>query len=254
MTYIAKDDYFDPDKIDAAVIGIASELNAHDSGSHKHQKAQLLYAPSGCMSIRTDSTQSLLPPTMAAWIPPNVLHSVTIRNTVAYRSIYFDPSKFKNLPDELIIMNISPLLREVIERISYWPWDMLWNNQKNITAVFFEEFQNASRENLTLVEPSDPRFQPYIDQWNIGKSKPPLMKKFALEIGITEKTIGRIFMKETGMSYQNWRQQWRLHQSIELLTNGRNVNETAHELDFSSPSAFIEFFKKYLRKTPNQYL
>lgn len=43
MTYIAKDYNFDPDSIDAAVIGIASELNAHDSGSHKHHKAQLLY-------------------------------------------------------------------------------------------------------------------------------------------------------------------------------------------------------------------
>jgi AraC-like DNA-binding protein len=56
------------------------------------------------------------------------------------------------------------------------------------------------------------------------------------------------------MPYQEWRQQWRLQKSIELLASGRNVGETAFDLEFSIDSAFIEFFKKYLRETPNRYL
>jgi len=253
MAFISKEAYFDPDLIDSAVIGIASEFNYHDSGVHMHNKAQLLYAPSGCMLVQTSKGQSLLPPTMALWLPANMSHRIMIRNAVAYRSIYFDTTKFPNLPPELITLNVNALLKEIIERISFWPWEMLWASQKKIISVFWEEFDNVSRESFTLTEPSDPRLKNHILLWSRGKRCLPMLKEFAREVGMTEKTIGRVFMKETGMSYQNWRQQWRLHKSIELLAGGKNVSETAYELEFSSNSAFIEFFKKYLRETPGKY-
>ncbi|SHE55708.1 AraC family transcriptional regulator [Pedobacter caeni] len=253
MAFISKDSIFNPDVIPANVIGIASDFNYHDSGIHQHGKAQLLYAPSGCMTVLTDGRQSLLPPTMAAWIPAGSPHRIIVRNVAAYRSIYFDAAKFQNSPEQIMILHVNPLLKELIERISFWPWEMPWTSQKNIISVFWDEFNSVSRESLTLIEPLDQRIKPHVAHWNLGKSKPPLLKEFAREINVTEKTIGRIFIKETGMSYQDWRQQWRLHKSIELLAEGRNVGETANDLEFSSNSAFIEFFKKYLRETPSKY-
>ena len=81
-----------------------------------------------------------------------------------------------------------------------------------------------------------------------------MLKNLAENIGAVEKTITRIFKKETGLSYQEWRQQWRLQRSIELLVEGNSIGEVSHILEFSSDSAFIDFFKKQTGSTPLQYL
>ncbi len=253
MVFISKERYFNPDEINAMVIGIASEFSTHDSGSHQHDMAQLLFAPMGCMTISSVNQQSILPPTMAAWIPPHFAHRVIMRNVVAYRSIYFNPSLLPDDSFEFTILNVNGLLKELIERMSFWPWDMPIDLQQNTLNLFWEEFHSAPKQNLTLFVPQDARIKPHVELWNQGKSLPSFLKEFAKEVGASEKTITRIFLKETGMTYQDWRQQWRLQKSIEWLAGGKNVRETAFDLEFSSDSAFIEFFKKYQRKTPHKY-
>ncbi|MBB5638113.1 AraC-like DNA-binding protein [Pedobacter cryoconitis] len=253
MTFILKDSYFNPDEIDIPVIGIASDLAAHDSGLHSHQKAQLLYAPSGCMTVTSAERQYILPPNRAFWIPANTLHRVIMRNVVAYRSIYFDIHQFSNLPGQLQLFNVNGLFKELIERVSFWEWDRPFELQQNILHVFLDELNNASTDNLVLTMPKDLRVQSFVEQWNKGESMPPFLKEFSKLAAASEKTITRIFIKETGMPYQDWRQQWRLHKAIELLAEGRNVGETAFDLEFSSDSAFIDFFKKHLGETPSKY-
>ncbi|WP_410594941.1 helix-turn-helix domain-containing protein, partial [Bacillus sp. SIMBA_074] len=40
----------------------------------------------------------------------------------------------------------------------------------------------------------------------------------AESLGFSTKTLSRIFKADTGMSYQDWRQQWRVLKAIELLS------------------------------------
>ncbi|WP_245419938.1 helix-turn-helix domain-containing protein [Phyllobacterium salinisoli] len=72
--------------------------------------------------------------------------------------------------------------------------------------------------------------------------------------GTSEKTIGRIFRRETGMSYQQWRQQWRLLKAVELLAGGRSITSAAFDLGFASDSAFIAFFKGTTGYTPRLFM
>ncbi len=68
------------------------------------------------------------------------------------------------------------------------------------------------------------------------------------------KTISRLFQRETGMSYQQWRQQWRLMKAVELLASGQRITDVAQALEFASDSAFIYFFRSQTGKTPGQYI
>lgn len=79
---------------------------------------------------------------------------------------------------------------------------------------------------------------------------PPELQALQAQIGASGRTIGRIFQRETGMSYQQWRQQWRLMRAIELLATGRTISYSAFELGFASDSAFIAFFKAMTGVTP----
>ncbi|MCE4063885.1 helix-turn-helix transcriptional regulator [Chryseobacterium gleum] len=256
MAVLKQNEDFDADSIHEQVVGIASDMVMHDSGFHFHTtKAQLLYAPSGCMTVTTSDRQLILPPFRMLWIPAHEVHRVNFRNIVAYRSIYFDVSySRKYMKSDLKVLHVNSLLKEIIERICFWEWSTLSNDQTNLLKVFWDEMSNAPEEKLELKMPQDKRFTKIAEEWTLRQSVPPMLKDLAQKTGAVEKTISRIFKKETGLSYQDWRQQWRLQRSIELLAEGNSIGEVSYILDFSSDSAFIEFFKKHTGTTPLQYL
>ncbi|MDR6370709.1 AraC-like DNA-binding protein [Chryseobacterium bernardetii] len=256
MALIDQNESFDADAISEKIIGIASDMVLHDSGFHFHKtKSQLLYAPSGCMTVTTSDRQLVLPPFRMLWIPSHEVHRVNFRNIVAYRSVYFDEGYSKKyIKPDLKVLHVNALLKEIIERICFWEWSALKNDQVHLLKVFWDEIQRAPEEKLELKMPQDRRFKRSVEEWTLRDSMPPRLKDLAVKTGAVEKTISRIFKKETGLSYQDWRQQWRLQRSIELLVEGNSIGEVSHMLDFSSDSAFIDFFKKQTGSTPLQYL
>ncbi|WP_160136801.1 AraC family transcriptional regulator [Chryseobacterium sp. c4a] len=256
MAVLKQNEEFNADALKGKVIGIASDMVMHDSGFHDHKfKAQLLYAPSGCMTVTTSNRQFVLPPFRMLWIPANEIHRVNFRNVVAYRSVYFDSEYAeKYMSSGLKVLHVNSLLKEIIERMCFWEWEALDTTQNNILNVFWDEIKQAPEENLNLKMPSDSRFKRVVEEWTTRVSMPPMLKNLAEQTGAVEKTITRIFRKETDLSYQEWRQQWRLQRSIELLVDGNSIGEVSYMLDFSSDSAFIDFFKKHTGSTPLQYL
>ncbi|SHO20381.1 Bacterial regulatory helix-turn-helix s, AraC family protein [Moritella viscosa] len=56
------------------------------------------------------------------------------------------------------------------------------------------------------------------------------------------------------MSYQSWRQQWRVLAAIELLSKHLRVTDIAYRLGFSSDSAFISFFRQKTGFTPLHFI
>ncbi len=256
MAYLNKDEIFYLEQIEVPIIGLASDLMQHDSGSHTHsQHGQILYAPSGCMTLVTENRQVILPPGKLLFIPANITHRVTFRNVVAYRSIYIDKDLFEDVPADLTVLSVNALLQQLIERIAWWDWSAPYSvSQENILKVFWDEFTQAEKEHYDLKIPTDYRIHNRTKRFVHDKEIPPFLKDFSKEVGASEKTISRIFKKETGMSYQDWRLQWNLFRAIELLAEKYTISEVALELKFSSDSAFIEFFKKHTGTTPYKYL
>lgn len=244
---------FNVDMLTADVIGIAARVGRHDSGMHHHQKAQLLYAPQGCMTITLDGMRCVLPPTRAAWIPAAVEHCAEMRQVVEYRSLYFAPHLTAHLENRVKIIEVTPLLQALIERMSFWCWDKPNAEMQNTHALFFEELALAREERLVLSMPTDRRLTAWLASLVEGEGIAPLLNVLSEQVGASSKTISRIFIKETGMSYQDWRQQWRLQQAILRLAGSSQVNDVAYQLGFSSDSAFIAFFKQQTGKTPRQY-
>lgn len=252
MAWIESDAKFDADKSLLPIIGIASKLVRHDSGEHWHQKGQLLFSEQGAMTIILGNIMSVLPPQRLAWIPPELSHRVQLREVVNYRSIYIDTGIFTHLPKIHTIWNVSPLLREVLEVIALSDWDTDWNfgsRGGNWLQVLWDELVFGEAENTQLPLPEDYRFQ----KMDFSEL-PPELNILAETVGASEKTITRIFQRETGLGYQAWRQQWRLLKAIELLSDEMPLMDIAIQLGFSNDSTFAQFFKKMTGKTPKRYL
>nr|WP_256352227.1 AraC family transcriptional regulator [Pseudomonas gingeri] len=73
-------------------------------------------------------------------------------------------------------------------------------------------------------------------------------------VGASTRTLIRLFIKETGITYRQWVQQVRLAQALTMLEAGEPINRIADSLGFASPSAFSAMFKRILGESPRDYL
>ncbi|OAB54735.1 AraC family transcriptional regulator [Pseudomonas thivervalensis] len=253
MAWLDAHAVFDPDRHNAPVIGIASTLGHHDSGVHHHQRGQLLFTRQGCTRITLAQQLCLLPPSRAAWIPPLTPHRAVMQQNVDYRSIYLRASLCADLPSHVCIIAVSPLLRAVLEPITDAAFDTDWTQGRNLhlLGLCLNEIREAPQQPMLLPLPQDKRLAPLLAAL---QHLPPTLNVLEEQIGASGRTIGRIFQRETGMGYQQWRQQWRLMRAIELLATGRSLSYSAFELGFASDSAFIAFFKHMTGSTPKAYL
>lgn len=251
MAWLQADDVFSPDALGQPVVGIAADLRHHDSGIHQHHMGQLLFAQRGCIRITLTNQLCMLPPTRVAWIPPLTPHRAEMMETVDYRSIYLDTRQIGGLPGSVQVLEVTPLLRAVLERIALARFDTNWQEgpAAHLVAVCLDEIHAARREPTLLPLPVDSR----LSRVSLHELPPPLVI-LATQVGASERTISRIFRRETGLGYQQWRQQWRLIKAIELLARGERTTRVASTLGFTSDSAFVAFFRKMTGFSPRAYL
>jgi len=249
-----RSDSFDPEQYAAPVVGIQAEMGDHDSGRHRHGMGQLLFTRQGCVRIELSDNPCLclLPPTRAAWIPAGMQHRAVMRRAVDYRSIYLSPQVYPRLPQTTRIIHVNALLRELLESISGAPCETDWTQGRfaHCIALCVEEVLDARQEPLLLPLPRDRRVAALAS----GAMDPPPLHALAAHAGASDRTIARLFKRDTGMSYQVWRQQWRLLKAVELLAMGHRVTDVASLLQFASDSAFITFFKSMTGATPKAYI
>lgn len=206
------------------------------------------------MVITLEGVKCVLPPMRAAWIPAGVLHNAQMSNVTHYRSLYFDQALQSQLSREMKIIDINPLLAVLLERMAYWPFDKPNNEQANTVNLLIEELNIATDSHLNLPLPHDLRLQQWLTDINHPDFLAPSLADLSLLVGASQKTITRIFKKETGMPYQSWRQQWRLLAAIELLAQGQRISDISFRLDFANDSAFIHFFRQKTGFTPLNFM
>jgi hypothetical protein len=81
---------------------------------HFHPEDQLIFASQGVMAVSTNQGIWVIPPMRAMWIPARTPHSVRMSGPVSMRTLYFLPRLARKLPARCFVMNVSPLLKELI--------------------------------------------------------------------------------------------------------------------------------------------
>ena len=71
--------------------------------------------------------------------------------------------------------------------------------------------------------------------------------------GVTLRTAARLFRRETGMGFGQWRLQLRLLTALEQLAEGDAVSNVALNVGYTDVSSFIAVFKAALGQTPAKY-
>ena len=74
----------------------------------------LIYASAGVMSVHSAGGSWVVPPHRAVWVPAGIERSIEVSAGLAMRSLYFKPGLGRSLPHECCVVNVPPLLRELI--------------------------------------------------------------------------------------------------------------------------------------------
>lgn len=222
---------------------------------HSHPRGQLAYASSGIIKVFTDAGSWVVPPSQAVWIPPQISHSVIPEVRTELRHLFVDPAYMDRFPDQCSVVEVSPLLRELILRVAdfgdYYPPD---SPASRICSVILDELQALKPSLLHLPGASDRRLQRIMERMLEQPATDQGLGSWAQQVGASERTVRRLFIKETGMTFQQWRRQLLLHAAIDRLGQGQSVTQVALDLGYKSPSAFVAMFRKALGKPPGQYL
>ena len=76
----------------------------------------------------------------------------------------------------------------------------------------------------------------------------------AREVGMSERTLERVFAGETGMNWGGWRQKARLLYSLRVLGETESVTEAAMESGYASVSASVAAFRRTFGATPGAWI
>lgn len=232
---------------DAHVVG--------ESEPHAHNKAQLLYVETGVLTVFASGGIWTIPPSCALWVPAGVEHWGRASGRIRTVSLYFDPSLSSRLSDRCCIHFVHPLLREVILRISEGPSAGLADTGRveRLVAVLMDELESARAEAIHLPMPNDRRLRRLADMMIERPDLRFTIDEWGARVGASNRTLTRLFQRETGMSFTRWRHQLHVGLALQRLATGDPVTTIAGDLGYESVSAFITMFRRMLGTTPARY-
>lgn len=220
---------------------------------HAHAWHQLVYARAGVLEVTAESGTWVVPPQRAVWVPGGTTHAVRACGKLELRTLYLRPSAVR-WSRGVAVLSVAPLLRElVVAIVADGALDATVARDARRLAVLLDELDAVDVEPLSLPMPTDPRARRVADALRARPSDVSTLADFAEFAGTSSRTLERLFRRQTGLTFAAWRTQARLLAAVTLLADGRAVTAVALDVGYSSPSAFVNAFRRHLAVTPGRY-
>ncbi len=219
-----------------------------------HRKGQLVYASSGMALVATAQGTWAVPPLGALWIPPGVGHKIGARGALLMRRLIIAPGMATQLPPEPFVFAVSALLRAALLRYLILEGAAPTTApRRRLMAVIMDEVERAEPAPWFLPRPRERRLAKITRALIKDPSDRRGLEAFAKTAGAGARSLARLFVATTGLTFGAWRQRLRLMTAMTMLQEGAPVATVAFETGFSSPSAFIAAFKRSTGLPPGRY-
>ncbi len=219
---------------------------------HHHEQHQVIYPSSGVLTVTTPAGTWMVPPQRAMWLPAGQPHAHRAWGDTQVCSVLLLTRTNPLGADRPTVLAVSPLLREILLALTA-PTAPPGRRSAHLHRVLLDELLPADASSLLLPEPRDDRLRAIAEILHREPGDARTLAEFGHAVGASERTLSRLFHRELGLTFPQWRGQLRLLHAAIGLTAGQAVGTLAHELGFSSPSAFIAAFRRTFGATPGGY-
>ena len=235
------------------VAGRDRQPTERATAEHHHPEGQLIGSIRGLLSIGAANDVWVMPACQAVWMPPHQPHWVRSHGPFDAWTVYGAESACGPLPSEPRIILFSGLLREAVLRAATWPNGPTSAAAQRVASVILDEIGSAAIEPFRLPLPKDVRVQKVTKALLENPADDRDLTAWASIAAVSERTLSRRFVSETGLSFKAWRQRARLVRALEMLAEGHPVPAIGLALGFATASAFLALFRRVSGTSPAAY-
>ena len=220
---------------------------------HVHNECyELTYVANGSIVVCTGAGNLLGQPHRAILIPPGLEHEWYMPESSFNRSLFLHPSLLAPLPRfrHYQSIEIDSLLRALLLALNDLRVDLSHEEDRRLAVVFIDRLKKSREVGTPMLMPSEHRLVELCTAVLSSPEENVNIQQWCDRIGMSPKTLSRLFVRQTGLTFGKWIQTMRLQHAKNSLEGGENVTVAAMNCGYSSVSAFISAFKKQYGVTP----
>lgn len=222
---------------------------------YQHQQEQCIYVHSGVLAIVGENGRYFVPPQQAIIIPAEYSHEIIAKSEVSLSILYFDAEQAISSFSEPSVIATSVFLRALMTESKTISTSYLWESTDGrLLRLIKDKIVDSPSLDIFLPYPSDERLTNITARILKHPSLKSDLVSWGKFVSASPRTLSRVFKKETGITYSEWRQRLNIQIAIKHLSLGDSISEIATLLGYESSSAFIYMFKKQMGVSPNQFL
>ncbi|MBA4024305.1 MAG: AraC family transcriptional regulator [Gordonia sp.] len=217
---------------------------------HAHPTHELVWVRDGTLTALIDKRVFTVSAGSALWLPAGTVHAGRLTANAQFHGAYFAPHHTLDAFDGPTTISMTPVLESLLTHLARTDLDD--DARARAELVVFDVLEPTERQ-LTLHLPGDPRIDAIATALLADPADNRALDDWARTLGISERTITRLFRRTTGLSFAQWRQVLRVHQALTLLSEGYEVQTISEQLGYAQPSTFIEAFRRVMGTTPGAF-
>jgi len=246
---------FDSDRSDRPAIALRLDFSDYDAEGplHQHRQGQLVLALHGAVTCTTAHGLWIVPLGCGVWIPGGVPHSNQVTSNARLSYLFVEPGAAA-MPQECCALSVSPMLREMILRLADLPDSYAPDNHVGrLVRVLLDELAMMPKDGLALPVSNHPKIALIAATLTADPGDRRTLGEWATHIAMSERSLKRLMVQETGLTFGRWRRQLHLVIALRELASGATVQRVSSDLGYESVTAFIVMFKKAFGTTPTHY-
>ena len=197
----------------------------------------------------------LIPPHFALWIPAQTQHRIYMPGAVSMRTLYIRRGLVTGLPSECAVLHVTPLLRElIVETVRIGQLRVRNHLERALRDLVVSHLEKASPVPIFVTWPREPRALAVTQAVLNNPAQSQTLATLCAEVGVSVRTLQRVFRRDMGTDFESWRRQLRLTKAVELLLAGCSVKQAAFALGYRQCSTFVKMFRRTFGTTPKVWI
>lgn len=236
------------------VTMVARDLQTDDMlHAHRHAWGQVTLALEGVLRVTVLNSSWIVPPLRAIWVAPDVVHEVAVLEKARLRPLCILAARAPFAGPDCKVLEVSDLLRALIVALEALDHEREAAREAMLSALILDELARCATRPIRVPLPDDKRLKALCAGLIDNPGASLTLEHWARRVGASERTLARLFERELGMSFGQWRQQVRLAHAAPMIARGMPLSQVAEELGYASQSAFSAMFKKTFGSSPSAF-